>query len=197
MSNYKERTLRGINTVLDLVPDARTALDFGSGDGWYARKLADSGRFDDLKAIDVKLRDHVYFTPMLYGTDEKLPFADAEFDLVYAVDVLHHCPSPLESLAEITRVCSKYIVIKDHTYSSWAGRLTLAVLDDLGNRRFGIPSPHNYQRDWEWSDALGKSGWAETSRIWPARCHTGMLGALTNGLQFISIYKRPDDSSLE
>lgn len=197
MPNYKERTLRSINTVLDLAPDAKTALDFGSGDGWYSRNLTESGRFDDLKAIDVKLRDHVYFTPMLYGTDEKLPFSEAEFDLVYAVDVLHHCPSPLASLAEIARVCGKYIVIKDHTYSSWVGRFTLSVLDELGNRRFGIPSPHHYQRDREWNDALKKSGWTETFRISPALCHTGILGTLTNSLQFISLYTKTDGSALE
>ncbi len=119
-----------------------------------------------------------------------MPFADRSFDLVYTVDVLHHCDDPFAQLAEIARVARQYILIKDHTFSSAAGRMTLAVLDELGNRKFGIPSPYNYQNGWEWSAHLENLGWKEVRLTHPLACHKGFLGALTNSLQYIALYQR-------
>jgi hypothetical protein len=63
-------------------------------------------------------------------------------------------------------------------------------LDELGNRRFGIPSPYQYQRNWEWHTHLLANGWRALSFIHPAICHTGILGAMTNGLQYVALYER-------
>lgn len=195
MSGYKERTLREFESVLAMAEGAGNALDFGSGDGWYAAQLAKRQRFDRIEAIDVKLRDVVYFTPTLYDGDSPLPYADRSFDIAYAIDVLHHCPSPHDSLRELARVSDRYILIKDHTYQTRLGEYALAILDELGNRRFGIPSPHNYQRKWEWKSVLEDMGWLEVRRIWPARCHQGLLGALTNRLQYVSLFCRNPQAS--
>lgn len=58
----------------------------------------------------------------------------------------------------------KVVLIKDHTYSSAAGRFTLSVLDELGNRRFGIPSPRNYQKRWSWFPCLEENGFRRMDR---------------------------------
>lgn len=195
MTGYKERTLQEFQSVLSMADGARSALDFGSGDGWYAAQLLERRCFDQIEAIDVKLRDVVHFTPTLYDGDGPLPYGDRSFDIAYAIDVLHHCPSPQDSLHELARVSDKYILIKDHTYQTRVGEYALAVLDELGNRRFGIPSPHNYQREWAWKSALESLGWSEVHRTWPARCHQGLLGALTNRLQYVSLFRRDPLSS--
>ncbi len=81
-------------------------------------------------------------------------------------------------------------MIKDHTFRSATGRWTLAVLDELGNRKFGIPSPYHYQHGWAWTEHLEKRGWTLQTLLHPASCHTGLLGILTNPLQYVARYER-------
>jgi 2-polyprenyl-3-methyl-5-hydroxy-6-metoxy-1,4-benzoquinol methylase len=73
-------------------PIGRT-LDFGSGDGWFASELRAAGQVGELTAIDVKRRPISIVEPMIYDGG-RLPFDDRAFDLIYSVDVLHHCPEP-------------------------------------------------------------------------------------------------------
>ena len=66
----------------------------------------------------------------------------------------------------------------------------LRLLDEVGNRRFSIGSPGHYQRGFEWLETLRSRGFAVRKLVHPARCHTGALGALTNGLQFVALLER-------
>ena len=111
-------------------------------------------------------------------------------ELAYAVDVVHHAQDPLALLGEIARVADRWILLKDHTWTTRAGRYALAILDELGNRRFGIPSPGRYQRDFEWVTHLKTHGFEQARMMYPAVCQTGALGALTNRLQFIALFER-------
>ncbi len=195
MNPYRVRTLPVLE---DLIRHAssdsaasgapcRAALDFGSGDGWFASRLAP--RFAALTAVDVVRRDTVLVEPRLYdgGT---LPFPDRAFDLAYSVDVVHHCPDPGAALAELARCARSWLLLKDHTYRTPAGFAALCVLDELGNRRFGIPSPRRYQRGWEWERRLEVLGFSLERRVHPLACHAGALGALTNRLQFAALFRR-------
>lgn len=187
MSAYKAKVWGALKVAM--AGPFANALDFGSGDGWYARKVMDEGVVNQVTAIDVKRREHVHIEPLLYGGD-RLPFESGSFDLSYSVDVLHHCPDPEAAIQELLRVTRSCIVIKDHTYESATGKFALAVLDEIGNRRFGIPSPHNYQNRWRWDDYFQQLGWRKTQLIHPLRCHRGVLGIATNRLQYISRYER-------
>lgn len=188
MNAYRLRIWREFEAVLSELKCNRI-LDFGSGDGWFASQVMNAAICSDLQAVDVKRRDAVHFEPMTYpgGT---LPFPDRAFDLAYAVDVLHHCDDPISKLDELARVSDSYILLKDHNYNSTAGKWALAVLDELGNRRFGIPSPQRYQHAWAWDSHLQASGWERIRLIHPMRCHVGVLGTLTNRLQYIALYGR-------
>lgn len=190
MNPYRERVWSLLAPEIAAAGPVRRALDFGSGDGWFARQVMDAGLVSELVPIDVKRRDQVFVEPQICPPDGPLPFADGEFDLVYSVDVLHHCSDPGERLREISRVCGGTLVLKDHTFHTEVGRWTLAVLDELGNRRFGIPSPYHYQRGEAWSQLLAELGWERERYIHPATSHTGLLGALTNSLQFVARYRR-------
>lgn len=190
MNPYRERVWRMLLDLAEEHGPFRNALDFGSGDGWFAMQFNRSGMVSQLVPLDIKRRATVFVEPQLYVGDV-LPFDSAAFDLVYSVDVLHHCPDPLAMLAELERCSSRFLLLKDHSYETWLGRYALAILDELGNRRFGIPSPYRYQRKWEWHRYLLSNGWQSIAFIHPAACHTGPLGAATNGLQYIALYERP------
>ena len=189
MNAYRERVWRLLRDTIAPRGPFRNVLDFGSGDGWFASQFNGSGLVSRLVPLDVKRRDAVFVEPQLYS-GHILPFGDAEFDLVYSVDVLHHCPDPMLQLAELRRCSSRYLLLKDHKCQTQIGRYALAVLDELGNRRFGIPSTYRYQRKWEWHAQLLAAGWQSISFIHPAPCHTGALGAMTNSLQYVALYER-------
>lgn len=193
MNPYRTRILACLSEVLGPLPPPASVLDFGSGDGWFADQIGRLLPTSRLTAIDVKRREQVLIEPLIYSPGDPLPFPDDSFDLVYAIDVLHHCDSPQRYLDELARVSRRFILIKDHTYAGPLGYLALAILDELGNRRFGIPSPQHYQRGRQWSDHLLARGWKMREMIHPCRCHVGLLGALTNPLQYVALYERGED----
>ncbi len=81
-------------------------LDVGCGTGANLKMLSDYG---DVEGVDVSLQALSYcrergFHSVKYGTAEELPFEDATFDLVTALDVVEHLDDDLEGLREIRRV---------------------------------------------------------------------------------------------
>src|SRR5213595_1730187 len=84
------------------------------------------------------------------------------------------------------------LLLKDHVHQGSAGRAALAVLDEVGNRRFGVASPRNYQARWEWLPPLADAGFGLRALVHPAACHRGPLGWATNRLQFVALWTRSD-----
>ena len=190
MNPYRQRIWSMLKPILEAQGPLDKVLDFGCGDGWFASQVLAHMQVRELVPLDVKRREHVFVEPLICTPDAPLPFPDETFDLAYSVDVLHHCADPFRQLDELTRVSRRYLLLKDHNYSSATGRLALAVLDELGNRKFGIPSPYNYQHAWSWTDYLARRGWVQKIFIHPAPCHVGPLGLLTNSLQYVALYER-------
>ena len=189
MNPYRQRIWAATHELLDRHRPYETVLDFGSGDGWFANQFLASGLAKQLTPIDIKRREKVLVEPQLYPGGA-LPFADRSFELVYAIDVLHHCPEPMAQLLELARCSSRYLFLKDHTYRSESGRYTLAVMDELGNRKFGIPSLYKYQKGDAWHVLLVSSGFRAIQYVQPFKCHVGLLGAVTNRLQYVALYER-------
>jgi SAM-dependent methyltransferase len=176
-------------SVLEGRAPVRRALDFGGGDGWFASRMRSDGVAEEVVAVDVMARRNSYVDVHLYdGT--RLPFADRSFDMAYSVDVLHHCDDPQARLLDLMRCAERYLLLKDHTHSSVAGRFTLAVLDEIGNRRFGVSSAYRYQRGWEWSSTIEAGGFQLEALVHPARCQAVPLGWFTNRLQFVGLWRR-------
>ncbi|MCS6520872.1 class I SAM-dependent methyltransferase, partial [Burkholderia thailandensis] len=96
------------------------------------------------------------------------PVQHRTFDLVYAIDVLHRSPVPAQFVREIARCSRRWLLLKDHTYQSLQGWLTLCALDELGNRRFSIPSLYKYQREWEWLPLIEEQGFKCVNTMHPA-----------------------------
>jgi SAM-dependent methyltransferase len=191
---YRRRILTLLHSLLEPYLPLASALDFGSGDGWFARSVHENGIATKIRPVDVQRRLRCVTEPQLYD-GRRLPFADRSFELVYSIDVLHHCPDPRASLRDALRCAGRYFLLKDHTYRTLGGRLTLCLLDEIGNRRFGVPSLYKYQHRWEWSGWIEAEGFVLERLVHPAACHTGPLGWATNALQFIALWRRQGSSS--
>jgi 2-polyprenyl-3-methyl-5-hydroxy-6-metoxy-1,4-benzoquinol methylase len=66
---------------------------------------------------------------------EDLPFADGEFDVATAIEVLEHVPDPAHTVAEMARVASRWLLVSVPREPLWRG-LNMArgaYLKELGN----------------------------------------------------------------
>ena len=66
---------------------------------------------------------------------ENLPFADDEFDVATAIEVLEHVPDPAHTVAEMARVAQRWLLVSVPREPLWRG-LNMArgaYLRDLGN----------------------------------------------------------------
>ena len=66
---------------------------------------------------------------------EDLPFADGEFDMATAIEVLEHVPDPVHTVAEMARVAERHLLVSVPREPMWRG-LNMArgaYLKELGN----------------------------------------------------------------
>lgn len=116
------RLMAGFEAVLDELWETagpRSVLDVGCGEGVltsrWAERLGD-GRIVGIDLDDPKLRAEwdARTRPNLEyraGDAGSLPFADGEFDLAAAIEVLEHVPDPEETLAEMARVAERWLLV--------------------------------------------------------------------------------------
>jgi ubiquinone/menaquinone biosynthesis C-methylase UbiE len=118
----ERRLMAGFLRRLDsLLPDPagpgapRRILEVGTGEGRVATHLA--ARYPGAAIVGIDLPDAGLAAHWLadgltaaFASAERLPFLDAEFDLVLAVEMLEHVPRPEVVLAEIARVARRDVV---------------------------------------------------------------------------------------
>ncbi len=185
---YRTEVLRLIESLLPErgIP---SALDVGAGDGWIASELLRRRLVGAVRAVDVQARPRSFVPVELYD-GETPTWAPRSFDLVYAIDVVHHARRPLALLDLMMAASARYLLLKDHTYRTPLGWMALSALDELGNRRFGVPSLYHYQQGWAWCDHIERAGFKRVAHVHPARVEKRFFGALTNGLQFVALWER-------
>jgi 2-polyprenyl-3-methyl-5-hydroxy-6-metoxy-1,4-benzoquinol methylase len=140
------RLMQGFEAALgDLFDRAAPAsvLDVGCGEGVltyrWAERLGDR-RIVGIDLEDPKLRQEwaARQRPNLEyraTAGEDLPFAAGEFDFAAAIEVLEHVADPRCSLAEMTRVAARHLLVSVPREPLWRG-LNMArgaYLRDLGN----------------------------------------------------------------
>jgi 2-polyprenyl-3-methyl-5-hydroxy-6-metoxy-1,4-benzoquinol methylase len=66
---------------------------------------------------------------------ENLPFADDEFDVATAIEVLEHVPDPAHTVAEMARVAERWLLVSVPREPLWRGLNVArgAYIKDLGN----------------------------------------------------------------
>lgn len=115
-------------------------LEVGVGEGEVTARLAErwpDATFCGLDLPDPELAAHwdgKGFAP-LFGDITTLPFPDATFDLVLAIEVLEHVPFPELALAELARVARRDLVVSVPREPIWcAANLARGkYVRDLGN----------------------------------------------------------------
>jgi SAM-dependent methyltransferase len=134
-----ERTLE----ELFVQADPQSLLDVGCGEGVLTHEWA--LRLGDKRVVGIDLDD-----PQLHAQwedrqapnleyrvmkAENLPFADDEFDVASAIEVLEHVPDPEHTVAEMARVASRWLLVSVPREPLWRS-LNMArgaYLKDLGN----------------------------------------------------------------
>jgi len=120
-----------------------TILDVGCGEGVLVEQWADRPAVERIVGIDLedeglqaewakRRRPNLEYKVM---PAENLPFAEREFDLASAIEVLEHVPDPAHTVAEMARVARGHLLVSVPREPMWRG-LNLArgaYLRDLGN----------------------------------------------------------------
>lgn len=75
------------------------ALDLGCRDGYWSEKLKEQGY--DVVAVDIEPH---YANALRVDANERLPFNDDEFDLVWCAEVIEHLTDPEFTIRECKRV---------------------------------------------------------------------------------------------
>lgn len=106
---------RVISLVLENLKEARSVLDVGCGSGLFAEQFAAQGlRVTGLDANPEMLPAAQAYVPdgiFREGIAEKLPFADAAFDVVFMGVVLHETDDTLAAMTEAHRVVRKRLAV--------------------------------------------------------------------------------------
>ncbi len=123
--------------------DPQSLLDVGCGEAVLTHKWA--RRLGDRRVVGIDLDDpllHVEWEQrqapnLAYHVmkAENLPFADGEFDVASAIEVLEHVPDPAHTVAEMARVASGHLLVSVPREPLWRG-LNMArgaYLKELGN----------------------------------------------------------------
>ncbi len=123
--------------------DPQSLLDVGCGEAVLTHKWAQ--RLGDRRVVGIDLDD-----PLLHAEwegrqapnlsyrvmkAENLPFADGEFDVATAIEVLEHVPDPAHTVAEMARVASGHLLVSVPREPLWRG-LNMArgaYVKQLGN----------------------------------------------------------------
>ncbi|MBJ7348062.1 MAG: class I SAM-dependent methyltransferase [Thermoleophilaceae bacterium] len=140
------RLMDGFETTLDELWNQaapKSILDVGCGEGVLTHKWAErlgNGRIVGIDLDDEKLkaewltrqRDNLEYRVQLA---EDMPFADGEFEMSTAIEVLEHVPNPAATIAEMARVASKYILVSVPHEPLWRmlNMARGAYWKDLGN----------------------------------------------------------------
>jgi ubiquinone/menaquinone biosynthesis C-methylase UbiE len=141
------RLMTGFERTLDELwakASPRSVLDVGCGEGVLTHKWAQ--RLGDGRVVGIDLEDpHLQAqwarrqAPNLayqVMKAERLPFADGEFELAAAIEVLEHVPDPEHTVAEMARVArGGHVLVSVPREPLWRALNVArgAYLKDLGN----------------------------------------------------------------
>ena len=143
------------NKLSSYLKNSSKIIDVGSSNGKLSYLLIQKKPHLDITGIDTHILSQQYIHIDQYD-GKHLPYADGAFDTAMVIDVLHHDDFVENLVREITRVSSKYVLIKDHFYESSTQFKMLKIADRIGNAPYGINLPFNYLTMDEWHTLFKK-----------------------------------------
>ena len=155
-----ERTLEELFTKAD----PQSLLDVGCGEAVLTYKWAQ--RLRDGRIVGVDLEDPAIQAEWVKRQApnleykimkaENLPFADSEFDVASAIEVLEHVPDPAHTVAEMARVAERWLLVSVPREPLWrtVNMARGAYLKDLGN----TPGHVNHWSKRSFVSLLGRHG---------------------------------------
>ena len=170
-------------------------LDFGCGSMNISKKL---NKYSFVKKVvgtdifDFKLKSKKI---EYIQSDIFFKLNDTKFDLVIAIDVLHHigidqAPKILRKLSKV----SNSIVIKDHFEYGFFSRHLLRFVDFYANYAYGVNIPKKYFDYKSWNKVVKKSALNEIKLIQNFQQHDGLFNLILNKKHhFISILKNVEN----
>lgn len=134
-------------------------LEVGCGEGEILQRLA--SRFPEASVQGIDLPDDELVGEWAsrqvtaeFGDATAMRFADGEFDLVLAIEVLEHIPQPERALREMARVCNGTVVFSVPFEPIWrAGNMARGrYLKQWGN----TPGHLNHWHRWSFAKLVGQ-----------------------------------------
>jgi SAM-dependent methyltransferase len=167
------RLMEGFESTLDELwtkASPSSILDVGCGEGVLTEQWADKlngGRIVGIDLDDPKLRAEWQTRQranLEYRVEDAthLSFADDEFDMASAIEVLEHVPDPEQTVAEMARVANRWLLVSVPREPLWRG-LNMArgaYLKDLGN----TPGHVNHWSKRSFAQMLSRHGKVEEAR---------------------------------
>ena len=167
------RLMSGFHGTLDELwarAAPQSVLDVGCGEGVltvdWAERLGDR-RVVGIDLDDPKLRaewERRSRPNLEFRAEEatRLSFADSEFDLASAIEVLEHVPEPEATVAEMARVARRHLLVSVPREPLWRALNVVrgAYLRDLGN----TPGHVNHWSKRDFVSLLARHGTVEEAR---------------------------------
>jgi len=161
------RLMAGFESTLDeLFTNAapKSILDVGCGEGVLTHQWAQKPGVERIVGIDLddpQLHE-VWKTRQAPNLEyrvmkaENMPFADGEFELSTAIEVLEHVPDPEHTVAEMARCASRYLLVSVPREPIWriVNMARGAYWKDLGN----TPGHVNHWSKRSFVEMLGRHG---------------------------------------
>ena len=162
-----KRLMGGFERTLDELftqADPQSLLDVGCGEAVLTHKWAQ--RLAPKPVVGIDLEDPEiqaeWATRQAPNLEyrvmkaERMPFADDEFDVATAIEVLEHVPDPAHTIAEMARVAQRWLLVSVPREPLWRGLNVArgAYWKDLGN----TPGHVNHWSKRAFVSQLGRHG---------------------------------------
>jgi len=170
--------------------EAASLLDVGCGDGGIGHMVGEARPQLKVQGVEVLQRPDCKIPCALYD-GKTLPFPDDSFDLVQAIDVLHHTEDIPGVLGECARVARRGVIVKDHLRENAFDGAVLRFMDWVGNRAHGVGMTYNYASRASWQDAIKRNGltvsrWTQSLGLYPRPFNL----AFERNLHFVALLEK-------
>ena len=158
-----------------------TILDFGCGSMEISKKLVKLSYVKQIIGVDTypskfKTKKMKYIQYDTFFKKNK-----TTFDIVIAVDVLHHIgvDESYKVLKKLSKI-SKNIIVKDHFEHGYLSRQLLRFVDFYANYAYDVNIPKKYFNYKSWKKIIKKSFLKEIKIIKNFQQHDGLFNLLLN-----------------